>query len=190
MAVVKLLRTYGGTLAGKEAVIIGHSEIVGKPIAMLLLASATEAPTVRVCHVATRDLESHVREADILIVAAGVSGAKYGAWKRGARDGETPDLRPLIPGEWIKSGAIVLDVAINRIPAVLNEQGCAVLDEERKPVVGPEGKRIVTTGDVDYESAAERASAITPVPGGVGPITVQVLLRNTLLCAVQRETVK
>ncbi len=185
MAVVKLLRYTQTPLAGKEAVIVGHSEIVGKPIAMLLLVSAREAPTVRVCHVATRDLESHVRDAEILIVAAGASGAKYAAWKRSGREGDCPDLRPLIPGEWIREGATVLDVAINRIPAVLDDEGRAVLDEDGKPVVGPSGKRMVTVGDVEFDGASQRASAITPVPGGVGPVTVQMLFRNTIFCAEQ-----
>ena len=187
MAVVKLLRYIDVPLAGKEAVVIGHSEIVGKPIAMLLLVSAREAPTVRVCHVATRDLESHVRAAEILIVAAGASGAKYAAWKRGDKQAPTPDLRPLIPGEWIREGAVVLDVAINRIPAVLDDEGRAVLDEDGKPAVGENGKRMVTVGDVEFDTAAERAAAITPVPGGGGPVTVQMLFRNTIFCAEERE---
>ena len=131
--VMKLLETTGVNLYGKHAVIIGASNIVGRPMALELLLGGC---TVTVTHRFTRDLESHVRQADILVVAVG-----------------KPEF---IPGEWIKEGAIVIDVGINR---------------------GVDGK---LKGDVDFAVAAERADFITPVPGGVGPMTVAMLMQNTL----------
>ena len=134
--VMTLLEKTGEDLHGKEAVIIGASNIVGRPMTLeLLLAGCT--PTT--CHRWTKDLEAHVRRADILVVAVG-----------------KPNF---IPGEWIKQGAIVIDVGINRLD---------------------NGK---LTGDVDFDVAAERAAWITPVPGGVGPMTVATLLENTLYAA-------
>ena len=131
--VMKLLETTGVNLYGKHAVIVGASNIVGRPMALELLLGGC---TVTVTHRFTRDLESHVRQADILVVAVG---------------------KPkFIPGEWIKEGAIVIDVGINR---------------------GVDGK---LKGDVDFAVAAERADFITPVPGGVGPMTVAMLMQNTL----------
>ncbi|MDO8489038.1 MAG: bifunctional 5,10-methylenetetrahydrofolate dehydrogenase/5,10-methenyltetrahydrofolate cyclohydrolase [Candidatus Omnitrophota bacterium] len=132
-AVMELLDSTGIDLYGKEVVVVGHSEIVGKPLALLLLEKFA---TVTVCHIATSKagkLEEHVRRAEILIVAVGQAG--------------------LIKGEWVKKGAIVVDVGINRI-----------------------GDKIV--GDVDFETAEKNASYITPVPGGVGPLTVAILMRN------------
>lgn len=120
-------------LYGKEAVVVGHSEIVGKPLALLLL---NKFVTVTVCHIATGErgtLPDFVRKAEILIVAVGKAG--------------------LIKGEWIKRGAVVIDVGINQV----------------------EGKIV---GDVEFETAKDRASYITPVPGGVGPLTVAILMRN------------
>jgi bifunctional protein folD len=131
--VMKLLETTGVNLYGKHAVIVGASNIVGRPMALELLLGGC---TVTVTHRFTRDLESHVRQADILVVAVG-----------------KPEF---IPGEWIKEGAIVIDVGINR---------------------GVDGK---LKGDVDFAVAAERADFITPVPGGVGPMTVAMLMQNTL----------
>ncbi|AOF53656.1 bifunctional methylenetetrahydrofolate dehydrogenase/methenyltetrahydrofolate cyclohydrolase [Rodentibacter caecimuris] len=130
--VMKLLETTGVDLHGKHAVIVGASNIVGRPMSLeLLLAGAT----VTVTHRFTKDLESHVRQADILVVAVG-----------------KPNL---VPGEWVKEGAVVIDVGINRI----------------------EGKLV---GDIGFEAAAQKASYITPVPGGVGPMTVAMLMYNTL----------
>ncbi|MBE7563047.1 bifunctional methylenetetrahydrofolate dehydrogenase/methenyltetrahydrofolate cyclohydrolase FolD [Acidithiobacillus sp. HP-6] len=124
---------------GKEAVIVGASNIVGRPMAMeLLLAGAT----VTVCHRFTRNLQAHVERAELLIAAAGKPG--------------------LIPGQWIREGAVVIDVGINRLP---------------------DGR---LTGDVDFAEAEKRAAWITPVPGGVGPMTVATLLQNTLIAAEQR----
>lgn len=130
--VMKLLETTGVNLYGKHAVIVGASNIVGRPMALELLLGGC---TVTVTHRFTQDLESHVRQADILVVAVG---------------------KPrFIPGEWIKEGAIVIDVGINRV----------------------DGKLV---GDVEYDVASQKASFITPVPGGVGPMTVAMLMQNTL----------
>jgi methylenetetrahydrofolate dehydrogenase (NADP+)/methenyltetrahydrofolate cyclohydrolase len=138
-----LLRDTLGSLAGKHAVVIGRSNLVGKPMAALLLR---ENCTVTLAHSRTADLAGVVRQADIVVAAVG---------------------RPqMIKGDWIKPGATVIDVGINRIPAP--ERG--------------EGKtRLV--GDVDYPAAAEVAGAITPVPGGVGPMTIACLLANTVTTA-------
>jgi methylenetetrahydrofolate dehydrogenase (NADP+)/methenyltetrahydrofolate cyclohydrolase len=139
-----LLKDRIGDLSGLDAVVIGRSNIVGKPMAQLLLQ---ESCTVTVAHSRTRDLPAVVRRADIVVAAVG---------------------RPeMVKGDWLKPGATVIDVGINRVP-------------------GEDGKsRLV--GDVDYASAAEVAGAITPVPGGVGPMTIAVLLRNTLLAAHRRK---
>ncbi|AKD38105.1 bifunctional methylenetetrahydrofolate dehydrogenase/methenyltetrahydrofolate cyclohydrolase FolD [Pasteurella sp. P03HT] len=130
--VMKLLETTGVDLHGQHAVIVGASNIVGRPMALELLLAGC---TVTVTHRFTKDLQQHVRQADILVVAVG-----------------KPQF---IPGDWIKEGAIVIDVGINRL----------------------EGKLV---GDVEYHVAAQKASYITPVPGGVGPMTVAMLMFNTL----------
>ena len=146
---VALLRSLGVDLYGKEAVVVGHSEIVGKPIALLLMAHFC---TTTVCHIATRDLASHVKAADIVVAAAGVPG--------------------LVKGEWIKEGAIVIDVGINRVK---------MFDEDGNPVLNKKGKpKMKTVGDVEFDVAKDRAGYITPVPGGVGPMTVVMLLKNTV----------
>lgn len=137
-AVMELLQDTGIDLYGKEAVIVGHSEIVGKPLALLLLEKFA---TVTVCHIGTSKagkLEEHVKKAEILIVAVGKAG--------------------LIKGELVKEGAVVIDVGINRV-----------------------NDKIV--GDVEFEAAEKRASFITPVPGGVGPLTVTMLMRNLVEAA-------
>ena len=139
-----LLKEELGALAGLEAVVIGRSAIVGRPMAQLLVA---EDCTVTVAHSRTRDLPEVVRRADIVVAAVGRAG--------------------MVKGEWLKPGACVIDVGINRVPA----------DEEGKT-------RLV--GDVGFASAAPVAGAITPVPGGVGPMTIAVLLRNTLHAAHAR----
>ena len=139
-----LLRKELGDLSGKDAVVIGRSNIVGKPMALLLLG---DSATVTVAHSRTKDLADVVRRADIVVAAVG---------------------RPeMVRGDWIKDGAVVIDVGINRVPAA----------EEGKT-------RLV--GDVDFAGASERAAAITPVPGGVGPMTIAMLLRNTLVAAHRR----
>jgi methylenetetrahydrofolate dehydrogenase (NADP+)/methenyltetrahydrofolate cyclohydrolase len=133
---LEILDHYGADLIGAEAVVVGRSRIVGKPLAQLLLARHS---TVTICHTRTRDLAAHTRRADILCVAAG---------------------RPAtVTGDMIKDGAWIVDVGINRLPS---------------------GKLV---GDVDFESASQRAGAITPVPGGVGPMTIAMLLRSTLAAA-------
>jgi len=140
-----LLRDHHGSLSGLEAVVIGRSNLVGKPLAQLLLGDNC---TVTIAHSRTRDLPAVVRRADIVVAAVG---------------------RPeMVHGDWIKPGATVIDVGINRIDAP--ERGT---DEE-----GRVKTRLV--GDVHYESAAAVAGAITPVPGGVGPMTIACLLANTL----------
>ncbi len=139
-------RKLGVKLAGLDAVVVGRSNIVGKPMAHLLLA---ENLTVTIAHSRTRDLPGLVGRADVLVAAIG---------------------RPeMILGEWIKPGAIVIDVGINRVPG----EG---LDKNGKPKT-----RLV--GDVAFESARQRAAAITPVPGGVGPMTIAMLMKNTLSAA-------
>ncbi len=130
---MKLLEETGEDLHGKECVIVGASNIVGRPMALeLLLAGAT----VTVCHRFTRDLQSHIERAEVVVAAAGKQG--------------------LIHGEWIRPGAIVIDVGIHRLS---------------------DGS---LTGDVDFDTASQRASWITPVPGGVGPMTITMLLTNTV----------
>jgi methylenetetrahydrofolate dehydrogenase (NADP+) / methenyltetrahydrofolate cyclohydrolase len=131
-----LLDHYGAELTGAEAVVIGRSRLVGKPLAQLLLARHA---TVTMCHTRTRDLADHTRRADILCVAAG---------------------RPqVVTGDLVKKGAWVIDVGINRLP---------------------DGRLV---GDVDFESVGRHAHAVTPVPGGIGPMTIAMLMRNTLLAA-------
>jgi len=151
-AAVELLKSSGVELKGKELVVVGHSEIVGKPVALMLLASQMESPTVTVCHIATKDLAFHTKRADILLVAVGKPG--------------------LIKADMVKDGVIVIDIGINRVP---------VTDENGKPVLNDKGKpKKKTVGDVDFEGIKEKASFITPVPGGVGPMTTTMLLYNTI----------
>jgi methylenetetrahydrofolate dehydrogenase (NADP+)/methenyltetrahydrofolate cyclohydrolase len=136
-----LLKDTGETLVGKHAVVIGQSNIVGRPMALELLM---ERCTVTICHSKTRDLPGIVRQADIIV--AGVGRAKF------------------VQGSWVNEGAIVIDVGINR---------------------GEDGK---LCGDVDFAAASQRASWITPVPGGVGPMTIATLLANTLRATELQET--
>ena len=133
--VMELLRRHDVELTGAEAVVVGRSDLVGKPLAALLLAANA---TVTTCHSRTRDLGEVCRRADVLVAAVGQPA--------------------LVQGEWVKEGAVVIDVGTNRTDAGL-------------------------TGDVDFPAAAERARLITPVPGGVGPMTIAMLLRNTLQAA-------
>ncbi|HEX8553273.1 MAG TPA: bifunctional methylenetetrahydrofolate dehydrogenase/methenyltetrahydrofolate cyclohydrolase FolD [Sphingomonas sp.] len=136
-----LIRDMHRDLAGLEAVVVGRSNIVGKPMAALLTAQSC---TVTLAHSRTRDLPAHIRRADIVVAAVGIAG--------------------IIRGEWIKPGATVIDVGINRTDTGL-------------------------VGDVDFAGAVEVAGAITPVPGGVGPMTIACLLRNTLVSAARRDGV-
>jgi len=141
---LKLLRAELGSLAGKEAVVIGRSNIVGKPMAMLLLSDHC---TVTIAHSRTRDLPEVVRRADIVVAAVGRA--------------------EMVQGNWLKPGAIVVDVGINRIAG--------------------EGGNSHLAGDVDFASASRVAGAITPVPGGVGPMTIACLIRNTMVSAARRD---
>lgn len=137
-AVMELLNSCAVDLYGKEVVVVGHSEIVGKPLSLLLLDKFS---TVTVCHIGTSNagkLQGHVEKAEVLIVAVGKAG--------------------LIKGEWVKEGSVVIDVGINRV-----------------------AEKIV--GDVEFEVAETRAAYITPVPGGVGPLTVTMLMRNLIEAA-------
>ncbi len=136
--VMMLLDEAGVALEGKEAVIVGRSNIVGKPLALMLLARHA---TVTVCHSRTRDLDRQISRADVLVAAVG---------------------RPeMVRGEWIKKGAVVIDVGVNRVDDKL-------------------------VGDVEFETARQRAGAITPVPGGVGPMTIAMLMENAVLAAVRQ----
>lgn len=139
--VITLLERYNIELRGKHAVIVGASNIVGRPMTMELLLAGCTTTT---CHRFTKELENHVRMADVVVVAVG-----------------KPNF---IPGNWIKEGAIVVDVGINRLES---------------------GKLV---GDVDYEGAKQRASFITPVPGGVGPMTVATLIDNTMIACEQYKS--
>jgi len=139
-----LLKAELGDLSGLEAVVIGRSNIVGKPMALLLLG---ENATVTLAHSRTRNLPDVVRRADIVVAAVGRA--------------------EMVKGEWIKPGAVVIDVGINRVPT----------DDGKGRLVG----------DVAFAEAAEQAAAITPVPGGVGPMTIAMLMRNTLVAAHRRE---
>jgi methylenetetrahydrofolate dehydrogenase (NADP+)/methenyltetrahydrofolate cyclohydrolase len=136
--IMVMLQDYGVELKGKDAVIVGRSNIVGKPIALLLMM---EHATITVCHSRTRDLAEKISRADIVVAAIGKA--------------------EMVKGSWIKEGAVVIDVGVNR-----TENGLK--------------------GDVEFEEAAKRASLITPVPGGVGPMTITMLLENTLTAAKAR----
>jgi methylenetetrahydrofolate dehydrogenase (NADP+)/methenyltetrahydrofolate cyclohydrolase len=143
MGIMKLLESVNCDPKGKNAVVVGRSNIVGKPVALMLLGKHA---TVTICHSRTANLRDEVGRADILVAAIGKAG--------------------LIRGDWIKPGAVVIDVGVNRSPS---------------------GK---LCGDVEFETAKDRAAAITPVPGGVGPMTICMLLYNTLKAAkdsLQRE---
>lgn len=144
-----LLKDHLGNLSGKRALVLGRSNIVGKPMAALLLA---ESCTVTIAHSRTKDLEARCREADILVAAVG---------------------RPeMVRGDWIKPGATVIDVGINRVDA---------------PEKGAGKTKLV--GDVHFAEAVQVAGAITPVPGGVGPMTIACLLRNTLVAACRQHNI-
>lgn len=140
MAAVELLKETGVSLPGLEVTVIGHSEIVGKPIAFLLMA---EGATVTVCHHMTREVAVHTRRADAVFIAVGKAG--------------------LLKGEMLKPGVVVIDIGINQIET-------------------EDGKSRVV-GDCDYDACRNVAGWITPVPGGVGPVTVAVLMRNTVVAA-------
>ena len=146
----ELIVRSGQETSGAEVVVVGRSNIVGKPIANIMMQKAEGAnATVTVVHTRTKDMESHCKRADILIVAAGV-----------------PDL---VKPEWIKPGACVIDVGVNRVGEKISEKT---------------GRKIaILKGDVDFEAAKEIAGSITPVPGGVGPMTITMLMSNTVKAA-------
>ena len=145
--IVEMLRRTGVETAGAHAVILGRSNIVGKPLASLLLRRGLDA-TVTVCHSRTRDLAAVTRQADVLVAAIGRAG--------------------FVTADMVKPGATVIDVGINRVDDASRERGYRLV------------------GDVDFDAVAEVAGAITPVPGGVGPMTIAMLLQNTLRAARQR----
>lgn len=151
--ILKLIEFSGMDISGKHAVVIGRSNIVGKPVALLLARKGSHAnATVTLCHTGTKDVAAFTKTADVVVVAAG---------------------RPnTLTGDMLKPGAVVIDVGVNRVP-----------DATR-----PKGFRLC--GDADFESCAEVASAITPVPGGVGPMTITMLLWNTLESAKRAAGVK
>jgi methylenetetrahydrofolate dehydrogenase (NADP+)/methenyltetrahydrofolate cyclohydrolase len=141
--IMELIHSTGVEIKGKKAVIVGRSNIVGKPMAALLMA---EHATITVCHSRTQDLPGECRNADILIAAIG---------------------RPkMVKGDWIKPGAVVIDVGINRVQ---------------------DGEKSRLVGDVDFDEAKEVAGHLTPVPGGVGPMTIAMLLKNTLTAAQRKQ---
>jgi methylenetetrahydrofolate dehydrogenase (NADP+)/methenyltetrahydrofolate cyclohydrolase len=144
--IIYLLKEFTDTLVGKRAVVLGRSNIVGMPVSLLLVK---ENATVTICHSRTEDISSITKEADILVAAIGRPG--------------------MVKGDWIKPGAVVIDVGVNRV------------DDSHKE----KGYRLV--GDVDFEEAIHVASAITPVPGGVGPLTIAMLMKNTLIAAERAD---
>ena len=154
MAAYQLVKSTGVDLRGLECTVVGHSQIVGKPVGLMMLHDFC---TVTTCHIATKDLASHTRRADVLIVAVGKAG--------------------LIKAEMVKPGAMVIDVGVNRVP-VLNADGSQALNDKGRPA-------FKTVGDVDFDTVREKAGWITPVPGGVGPMTVTMLLRNVVAAAKQ-----
>jgi methylenetetrahydrofolate dehydrogenase (NADP+)/methenyltetrahydrofolate cyclohydrolase len=148
--IIELLRRYKIETEGKNCVILGRSHIVGSPLSVLMARSARPGNcTVTLCHSKTQNLKEHIQRADILIAALGKPG--------------------FVQGDWVKEGAVVIDVGTTRVP-----------DASR-----PSGYKLM--GDVDFETVAPRCSAITPVPGGVGPMTISMLLRNTLDSANKRH---
>lgn len=146
--IIKLIEFAGMDLNGKHAVVIGRSNIVGRPVAVLLSRKQTNA-TVTLCHTGTPDVAKFTRQADVVVVAAGRPGT--------------------LTGDMLKPGAVVIDVGVNRIPDATGEKGFRL------------------TGDADFESCSQVASEITPVPGGVGPMTITMLLWNTLESARMRS---
>ncbi|GAG71315.1 unnamed protein product [marine sediment metagenome] len=155
LGIIEMLKREDIIIKGKNATVVGHSEIVGKPTTLLLL---NEWATVTICHIETRDLKIHTIDADILIVATGVP---Y-----------------LIKGDMIKEGAVVIDVGINRIT---KDKANQELLEWRKEDFEKKGATLI--GDVDFLRVEPKASYISPVPGGVGPMTIAMLLSNTLKAA-------
>jgi len=157
-----LLRRCEIPLEGRRAVIVGRSAIVGKPMAALLLA---EHATVTLCHSRTRDLPAVCREADVLVAAIGRTA--------------------MIGPEFVREGAVVIDVGINQVTDAAELERLFPGHEKRRRGFEKRGYSLV--GDVDYTRVAPRASAITPVPGGVGPLTVAMVIGNTLTASLRRQ---
>lgn len=157
--VIELLDRIGAKIEGANAVVLGRSNIVGLPVSLLLLGRNA---TVTVCHSRTKDIGSVIRQADILVAAIGK--AKF------------------VKADMVKAGAVVIDVGVNSLP-VLNPDGSPAISEK----TGKPKSKLV--GDCDFDAVKEVASAITPVPGGVGPMTIAMLMKNTL-CAAQRSVAK
>jgi methylenetetrahydrofolate dehydrogenase (NADP+)/methenyltetrahydrofolate cyclohydrolase len=164
-ACISMLKAYGIALKGKRAVVLGRSEIVGKPISLMLLE---EHATVTIAHSRTADLPGLCREADLLVAAVGRPG--------------------LVEGSWVRPGATVVDVGINRVDDL--ELGARIFQADPKKLETLRAKGSVLCGDVRYGEAAAVAGAITPVPGGVGPLTIAGLMANTLqACQAMEEKV-
>jgi len=150
--ILELLQRSGVETSGAETVILGRSNIVGKPIANLMLQKrASGNATITLCHTRTKDVAFHTRRADILIAAAGVP--------------------KFVTADMVKEGVVIIDVGVNRIG--MSESGKAIL-----------------AGDVDFDAVKEKAAAITPVPGGVGPMTITMLMKNTVQAAKQAAGIK
>ncbi len=152
LAAIRCLLSTGRNLRGADVVMIGHSEIVGKPIAFLML---NYFATATICHIATQDLTAKTRSADVVFTAVGSPG--------------------LLTGSMLKRGAIVIDIGIRQVPA-LDEKGRPQTDETGKP-------RYRLQGDADFPTVSRVAAYLTPVPGGVGPVTVSMLMHNTVIAA-------
>jgi methylenetetrahydrofolate dehydrogenase (NADP+) / methenyltetrahydrofolate cyclohydrolase len=153
--VIELLDRIGTKIEGANAVVLGRSNIVGLPVSLLLLGRNA---TVTVCHSRTKDIAAVVRQADILVAAIGK--AKF------------------VKAEWVKPGAVVIDVGVNSVPVLGPDGSQAISEKTGKP-------RTKLIGDCDFDAIKEVASAITPVPGGVGPMTIAMLMKNTLRAAQQ-----
>ena len=157
---MRLIDSTGEAIEGKHAVVIGRSDIVGKPMAALLLQRNA---TVTICHSRTRDLPSIARQAEILVAAIG---------------------RPIfVTADFVKPGAIVIDVGMNRVDSAFASH--LAHDAEKSRLLAKNGS--VLLGDVDYARVRELASWITPVPGGVGPMTIAMLMQNTVTAAMRRR---
>jgi methylenetetrahydrofolate dehydrogenase (NADP+)/methenyltetrahydrofolate cyclohydrolase len=160
--IIEILKRSGIAISGKRAVVVGRSDIVGKPVSLLLLH---EHATVTICHSKTPDLAAVCREAEILVAAIG---------------------RPaMITGEFIREGAVVIDVGVN--PLTRREDVARIFGDAPKKLAAFEARGSVLVGDVDPIAMAERASSYTPVPGGVGPLTIAMLMSNTVASAERRH---
>jgi methylenetetrahydrofolate dehydrogenase (NADP+)/methenyltetrahydrofolate cyclohydrolase len=160
--IIEMLRRYDVSIAGKHAVVIGRSDIVGKPISLLLLHNDA---TVTICHSKTKDLPSICRQADILVAAIGRSA--------------------MVTGEFIKPGAVVIDVGVNRVESI--EQVKSIFADSAARIAEIEKKGYTLVGDVNFDSAAKVARLLTPVPGGVGQLTIAMLMKNTVKAATLRR---